>query len=81
MFCLWYWPKVKTKADTAGTEALMRIATALEDIVGRLDGLKDHGTAILIEVQKVTRTIRTGHAISVEVMDDPRDSKPYVLTE
>ena len=68
-------------ADTAGTQALERIATALEDIVGRLDGLSDHGTAILIEVQKVTRTIRTGHAISVEVMDDPRDSKPYVLTE
>ncbi len=51
-----------------------------EDIVGRLDGLNDRGTAILIEVQKVTHTIRTGHSISVEVMD-PRDIKPYVLTE
>ena len=66
-------------ADTAGTEALMRIATALEDIVGKLDDLSHHSTAILIELQKVTRTIRTGHAISVEVMD-PRDIKPYVLS-
>ncbi len=58
-------------ADTAGTEALMRIATALEDIVGKLDDLSHHGTAILIELQKVTRTIRFGDAICVNVENIP----------